>query len=156
MAKHELGWEDSRVQMIDLQYHDIRPGKGLYAKLEEAEAVERIVTDDEISKAIYDPPQGHARVLPRHVPAALRGRDRVGELGLGDLRPQGGTPEEDLHARAAPRHRGARPPAPHRVPDRGGLAPQHLPIERRDVTGMMDQGNPGRGGFNDYSNPSFM
>src|SRR5207244_820223 len=90
------------------------------------------------------------------VPAALRGRDRVGELGLGDLRPQGGTPEEDLHARAAPRHRGARPPAPHRVADRGGLAPQHLPVERRDVTGMMDQGNRWRGVFNDYSNPSFM
>src|ERR687888_430230 len=57
IAKHGLAWDDSRVQMIDLQYHDIRPGKGLYAKLEEAEAVERIVTDDEISKAIYDPPK---------------------------------------------------------------------------------------------------
>jgi proteasome accessory factor A len=43
--------------MIDLQYHDIRPGKGLYYKLEEADAVDRIVTDDEISKAIYDPPK---------------------------------------------------------------------------------------------------
>src|SRR3989454_561977 len=57
MAKHALAWDDSRVQMIDLQYHDIRPGKGLYAKLEEAEAVDRIVTDDEIAKAIYDPPK---------------------------------------------------------------------------------------------------
>lgn len=57
IAKHGLDWSDSRVQMIDLQYHDIRPGKGLYYKLEEAEAVERIVTDDEISKAIYDPPK---------------------------------------------------------------------------------------------------
>src|SRR5438132_7968441 len=43
--------------MIDLQYHDIRPGKGLYYKLEESDAVDRIVTDDEISKAIYDPPK---------------------------------------------------------------------------------------------------
>ena len=43
--------------MIDLQYHDIRPGKGLYYKLEEADAVDRMVTDDEISKAIYDPPK---------------------------------------------------------------------------------------------------
>ncbi len=57
MAKHGLGWTDPRVAMIDLQYHDIRPGKGLYGKLEEAEAVERIVTDDEVSKAIYDPPK---------------------------------------------------------------------------------------------------
>jgi Pup amidohydrolase len=57
IAKHDLEWNDSRVQMIDLQYHDIRPGRGLYGKLEEAEAVERLCTDDEISKAIYDPPK---------------------------------------------------------------------------------------------------
>jgi proteasome accessory factor A len=57
MDKHRLEWDDSRVQMIDLQYHDIRPGRGLYYKLEESEAVERIVTDDEISKAMYDPPK---------------------------------------------------------------------------------------------------
>jgi proteasome accessory factor PafA2 len=57
VAKHDLAWDDSRVQMIDLQYHDIRPGRGLYYKLEEAEAVERMVTDDEIAKAIYDPPK---------------------------------------------------------------------------------------------------
>ncbi|MFQ5840738.1 MAG: depupylase/deamidase Dop, partial [Candidatus Methylomirabilales bacterium] len=57
MAKNELGWDDSRVAMIDLQYHDIRSGKGLFGKLEEAETVDRIVTDDEVSKAIYDPPK---------------------------------------------------------------------------------------------------
>ncbi len=56
-AKHDLGWTDSRVAMIDLQYHDIRPGKSLFGKLEEAEAVERIATDDEITKAIHDPPK---------------------------------------------------------------------------------------------------
>jgi proteasome accessory factor A len=56
-ARHHLDWSDSRVQMLDLQYHDIRPGKGLYYKLEEGDAVDRIVTDDEISKAIYDPPK---------------------------------------------------------------------------------------------------
>ena len=53
MAKHDLAWNDSRVAMIDLQFHDIRPGRGLYYKLEESEAVDRIATDDEISKAIY-------------------------------------------------------------------------------------------------------
>src|SRR5205807_537833 len=57
MAKHELEWNDSRVAMIDLQFHDIRPGRGLYYKLEESEAVDRIATDDEIAKAIYDPPK---------------------------------------------------------------------------------------------------
>ena len=57
MAKHDLEWNDSRVAMIDLQFHDIRPGRGLYYKLEESEAVDRIATDDEIAKAIYDPPK---------------------------------------------------------------------------------------------------
>lgn len=57
MTKYGLDWSDSRVAMIDLQYHDIRPGKGLYYKVEEAESVERIVTDDEIVKAMYDPPK---------------------------------------------------------------------------------------------------
>jgi Pup amidohydrolase len=56
-ARHRLDWADSRVQMLDLQYHDVRPGKGLYLKMEEADAVDRMVTDDEISKAIYDPPK---------------------------------------------------------------------------------------------------
>ena len=31
--------------------------QGLFGKLEEAEAVERIATDDEITKAIHDPPK---------------------------------------------------------------------------------------------------
>ncbi len=57
MATHDIDWTDARISMIDLQYHDIRPGKGLYYKLEESEAVERIVTDDEITKAIHDPPK---------------------------------------------------------------------------------------------------
>lgn len=57
MDKHGLAWSDSRVAMIDLQYHDIRPGRGLYLKMEESDAVERLSTEDEVSKAIYDPPK---------------------------------------------------------------------------------------------------
>jgi proteasome accessory factor A len=57
VAKHGLARTDARVQMIDLQYHDVRPGRGLFYKLEESEAVERLVTDDEITKAIHDPPK---------------------------------------------------------------------------------------------------
>jgi len=57
MERHGIEWGDPRLRTIDLQYHDIRPGKGLYLKLEESEAVDRLSTDDEISKAIYDPPK---------------------------------------------------------------------------------------------------
>jgi proteasome accessory factor A len=45
------GWEDPRVAMMDLQYHDVRPEKGLYFTLERAHRVERIVMDEEILRA---------------------------------------------------------------------------------------------------------
>jgi Pup amidohydrolase len=45
------------VQMMDLQYHDLRPDKGLYYLLERQGQVERIVTDEEITRAITHPPE---------------------------------------------------------------------------------------------------
>ena len=45
------GWEDPRVAMMDLQYHDVRPEKGLYFTLERANRVERIVMDEEVQQA---------------------------------------------------------------------------------------------------------
>src|SRR5262245_30262137 len=98
------------------------------------------------------PAEGHPGLLPRHVPAALRGRDRLGELGFGDLRSQGGPAEEDLHARAAAGHRGPCPSAPDRVADGRGSAAQHL-ARVRDVT--MD-GERWRSLFQDYSTTSFI
>ena len=56
MEKHGLDWEHPRVQMLDLQYHDIRPEKGLYFLLERRGGVERIIEDDDIDKAIHLPP----------------------------------------------------------------------------------------------------
>ncbi len=38
-----VDWTDSQVAMIDLQYHDIRPGQGPVLPLEQSDAVERIV-----------------------------------------------------------------------------------------------------------------
>src|SRR5262249_42000375 len=98
------------------------------------------------------PAQGHARVLPRHVPAALRGGDRLGELGLRHLRPQGRPAQEDLHAGAPARHRGACAPAPDRVADRRRSSAQHL-ARLRDVT--MDEGR-WRWLFNDSWTASFV
>ena len=70
VAKHDLRVDRLAAwPMIDLQYHDIRPGKGLYYKLEESDAVDRLVTDDEITKAIYDPPKDTRAYFRGHVPA---------------------------------------------------------------------------------------
>ena len=51
-----LDWEDPKVQMLDLQYHDTRPDKGLYYMLEREGRMERICTDDEIIQAVHRPP----------------------------------------------------------------------------------------------------
>ena len=51
-----LDWEDSQVRMLDLQYHDTRPEKGLYALPERQKRVERICTDEEINAAVFTPP----------------------------------------------------------------------------------------------------
>ena len=54
--RKNVDWNDSRVRMLDLQYHDTRPDKGLYYMLERQERVERICTDEEIMMAVHSPP----------------------------------------------------------------------------------------------------
>jgi proteasome accessory factor A len=56
MAKKGCGWEDSRVSMMDLQYHDVNLQKGLYYALERGGYVERVVSYEEIAKAETMPP----------------------------------------------------------------------------------------------------
>jgi proteasome accessory factor A len=52
-----LGWEDPKLRMIDLQYHDVRHEKGLYFKLVAGGKIDRLVTDAEIDHAIMNPPE---------------------------------------------------------------------------------------------------
>jgi len=52
-----LGWSDPKLRAIDLQYHDVRRGKGLYDRLVAAGRVERIVTEQEIQHAVMEPPE---------------------------------------------------------------------------------------------------
>jgi proteasome accessory factor PafA2 len=56
MERKSLDWNSPQVEMLDLQYHDLRPEKGLYYLLERQGRAERIVTDDEILAAIHTPP----------------------------------------------------------------------------------------------------
>jgi proteasome accessory factor A len=46
-----------RMLMLDLQYHDIRREKGLYFLLERKGQVVRLATEEQIEKAMVDPPQ---------------------------------------------------------------------------------------------------
>jgi len=49
-------WDDPRVFMLDLQYHDIRLNRGLFYLLERRGAVDRILNDEEVLKAKTEPP----------------------------------------------------------------------------------------------------
>jgi proteasome accessory factor A len=54
--KHQCDWNDPRLAMIDLQYHDIRPEKNLYYLLQRQKQVEQLLSEDEIIQAITNPP----------------------------------------------------------------------------------------------------
>jgi proteasome accessory factor A len=56
-AKHALPLGDARVQLVDLQYHDITRSRGLFYKLQDRGLVERIANDVDIDAAIDTPPQ---------------------------------------------------------------------------------------------------
>jgi hypothetical protein len=51
-----LEWDDAKLHLIDLQYADIRPEKGLYQQLVRRGRIERLLDDPTIEAAMHDPP----------------------------------------------------------------------------------------------------
>ena len=51
-----LSWDDDKLKLIDVQYHDVRQDKGLYNKLAASGRIERLVSEDEVRAAIRNPP----------------------------------------------------------------------------------------------------
>ncbi len=58
MERKGCGWDDPRISLLDLQYHDVRPEKGLYYTLERSNLVDRLLQDTEIGKAEHTAPLG--------------------------------------------------------------------------------------------------
>jgi Pup amidohydrolase len=52
-----LEWNDAKLHLIDLQYADIRPEKGLYQRLAASGRMERLVDDHAVEDAMHDPPE---------------------------------------------------------------------------------------------------
>jgi proteasome accessory factor A len=77
MTRHRLSWRDPRVSLIDLQYHDIRPDRGLYYRLVQKDMIERLSTDEAIEQAKHIPPQTtRARLRGEFIRRAnLKGKD---------------------------------------------------------------------------------
>lgn len=58
MDKKKCDWTDPRVSLLDLQYHDISSEKGIYYALERGGFVNRLLTEEEITRAMEVPPEG--------------------------------------------------------------------------------------------------
>jgi len=55
-SRDGLAWGSSRLQLVDLQYSDVRPDKGLHARLVARGAMQRLLAEDEVDRAIESPP----------------------------------------------------------------------------------------------------
>jgi proteasome accessory factor A len=51
-----LDWDDPKLALLDLQYHDVRPDKSLYERLVQAGKVERLVEEPDVMTAMTEPP----------------------------------------------------------------------------------------------------
>jgi proteasome accessory factor A len=51
-----LAWDHPKLALIDLQYSDLRPGKGLYETLAARGRIRRLVDDEQVRWAIANPP----------------------------------------------------------------------------------------------------
>ena len=52
-ARHGCGWDDHRLAALDLQYHDLRPARSLFARLD----TERLVDESAVAAAVSEPPR---------------------------------------------------------------------------------------------------
>ena len=55
--RDDLRWDDPKLSLLDLQYHDVRPDRSLYERLVRAGKIERMVTEAEVLAAMADPPE---------------------------------------------------------------------------------------------------
>ena len=56
-TRDQLGWDHARLALIDFQYHDIDPDRGLYNRLAAKGAMRRLIDDAEIEAAVTTPPE---------------------------------------------------------------------------------------------------
>jgi proteasome accessory factor A len=52
-----LDWSSPKLALVDLQYHDVRPDKGLYNRLSAGGRVDHLVTEDDVTRAMTHPPE---------------------------------------------------------------------------------------------------
>ncbi len=56
-ARDDLSWNDRKLRLLDLQYHDIDPRRGLYQRLVDRGVMRRLFDDREVELAVANPPE---------------------------------------------------------------------------------------------------
>lgn len=51
-----LDWDHPRLALVDLQFHDLRPERGILARLDAAGRIRRLVSSEDIESARRQPP----------------------------------------------------------------------------------------------------
>ena len=87
--RHGLRWSDPKLAALDLQYHDVRPGRSLFARLD----TEHLITEESVLSAVTEPPSDtrayfRGRCLQRWASsiAAANWDSLVFDLGVDPLR----------------------------------------------------------------------
>jgi len=71
-----LALSDPKLALLDLAYHDVVPERGLYYILERRGMMEKIVTDDDVTRALTNPPETTRAKLRGSFIRAAKARQR--------------------------------------------------------------------------------
>lgn len=52
-----VSWDDPKMRLLDLQYHDVNPERSLYRRLVDRGSMRRLFTDDEVENAVRQAPE---------------------------------------------------------------------------------------------------
>ncbi|KGM14360.1 depupylase/deamidase Dop [Cellulomonas bogoriensis] len=55
--RDDLRWDHPRLAAMDIQWSDVRPERGIYQRLRAAGAVELLVDDQDVARAVVEPPE---------------------------------------------------------------------------------------------------
>ena len=55
--RDDLSWDDPKIRLLDLQYHDVDPSRGLYDRLVASGRMRRLFDDETIVRAATEPPE---------------------------------------------------------------------------------------------------
>ena len=56
-ARDGLEWDDPKMRLLDLQYHDVAPARGLYHRVVASGRMQRLFTDEQVEHAVSNPPE---------------------------------------------------------------------------------------------------